>query len=236
MFVRFRQARHRLQASLVENRRVDGRVRHEHIASLGSVGTPPSVADRVEFWRQVHERFSRLGNRIDAEAQAKLLAAVHARIPMATIDEIRALQLENAEADERFWNSLHDMQTEQADGNKRLAAAAERAAAKSKAEAEKARAKAETAKDRVARIKRREVVAGGLGKQIDVERFLRARGWTTADTNHVRIVADLSRLGGFKELIDETVKRQERTDRAAARAVLRRRLSHAAPPAPDRGK
>jgi hypothetical protein len=37
MFVRFRQTPRRLQASLVETRRSNGKVRHEHIASLGSV-------------------------------------------------------------------------------------------------------------------------------------------------------------------------------------------------------
>jgi hypothetical protein len=37
MFVRFRQTAQRLQASLVETRRIDGKVRHEHIAGLGSV-------------------------------------------------------------------------------------------------------------------------------------------------------------------------------------------------------
>jgi hypothetical protein len=40
MFTRFRQAGHRLQVSLVETRRADGRVRHEHVASLGSIRDP----------------------------------------------------------------------------------------------------------------------------------------------------------------------------------------------------
>jgi hypothetical protein len=44
MFVRFRQTDYRLQVSLVETRRLDGKVRHEHIAGLGSVECPPSVA------------------------------------------------------------------------------------------------------------------------------------------------------------------------------------------------
>jgi hypothetical protein len=37
MFVRFRETGRRLQCSLIETRRVDGKVRHEHIASLGSI-------------------------------------------------------------------------------------------------------------------------------------------------------------------------------------------------------
>jgi len=51
MFVRFRakqrQLQCRLQCSLIETRRVGGKVRHEHIAQLGSVAAGPSVADRV---------------------------------------------------------------------------------------------------------------------------------------------------------------------------------------------
>jgi len=37
MYVRFRQTKRRLQVSLVESRRTDGRVDQEHVASLGSV-------------------------------------------------------------------------------------------------------------------------------------------------------------------------------------------------------
>jgi hypothetical protein len=91
MFVRFRQTRyrqrdggHRLQVSIVETHRVDGRVRHEHMASLGSIETPPSVADRIAFWQRVHDRFGKLSNRIDPATQGKLRGDIHARIPMVT--------------------------------------------------------------------------------------------------------------------------------------------------------
>jgi hypothetical protein len=42
MFVRFQQ-QGRLQPSLMQTRRVDGKVRSEHIASLGSVDADVSV-------------------------------------------------------------------------------------------------------------------------------------------------------------------------------------------------
>jgi hypothetical protein len=45
-----------------------------------------------------------------------------ARIPMVTADEQRALQLENAEADGRFWSSLHDMHAGTVEDRKGLAA------------------------------------------------------------------------------------------------------------------
>jgi hypothetical protein len=90
MFVRFRQAR-RLQVSLIETRRISGKVRHEHVASLGAVDVLPTVADRAAFWQGVYERLSKLSNRIDAAAEGKILGQVHARIPMVTIEELRAL-------------------------------------------------------------------------------------------------------------------------------------------------
>jgi hypothetical protein len=57
--------------SLVETRRVDGKVRQEHIAGLGSIEVPPSVADRITFWQRLHERFAKLSNRVDAATQTK---------------------------------------------------------------------------------------------------------------------------------------------------------------------
>jgi hypothetical protein len=126
MFVRYRQTQSRLQASLVETRRINGKVRHEHIASLGSVGLPPSVEDRIAFWQRLHQRLANLSKRLDAAAQAKVLGDVHARIPMVTPDEQQALKLKNARADERFWSNLHGIHAGMVDDRKGLAATAER--------------------------------------------------------------------------------------------------------------
>jgi hypothetical protein len=52
-------------------------------------------AERVAFWRSLHGRLSALSNQI-ADEQAKILRAVHERIPMPTPDERRDMQLENA--------------------------------------------------------------------------------------------------------------------------------------------
>ena len=150
MFVRFPSARRRLQASLIETRRIECKVRHEHIASLGSINAGPSVADRVAFWAQLHPRLERLVNRLDAEASAKVLGQVHARIPMVTPGEVRALQLANAGADERFWQQFAEMQTERAQGNSQLAADAEREAAEAKAQAASASGRHGKGTDRAA--------------------------------------------------------------------------------------
>jgi hypothetical protein len=226
MFVRFRQAR-RLQVSLIEPRRVAGKVRHEHVASLGAVDLSPTIADRVAFWRSLHERLSRLANRIDTATQGKILGQVHARIPMVPIDELRALQLENTEADERFWAGLRDMHQDVADDHKKLAATVARAIATAEGGAKTAGEKAEAAKERAARIKRGEDVPGGLGKQPtqdDLRRILREAGWSNEKIERAGIIHTISELGGFDELMTEIFKGHERAERAAVRRVLRRRL------------
>jgi hypothetical protein len=92
MLVRFRQSAAGLQCSLVETHRIDGTVRYEHVASLGSVPASPSVADRLAFWRRTYEQLAELANRIDAETQGKIISAVHARIPIVIPNEQRALR------------------------------------------------------------------------------------------------------------------------------------------------
>jgi hypothetical protein len=90
MLVHFRETPYGLAMSLVESRRENGKVRHEHLASLGSIETPLSVAARIEFWRRLHERLDQLSNRLDAETRGKVMAAVHVRVPMVTPDAQRA--------------------------------------------------------------------------------------------------------------------------------------------------
>jgi len=194
MFVRFRQTPSRLEISIVETRRVDGKVRHEHVASLGSIEVPPSVADRVAFWRRVNDRFGKLSNRIDPATQGKMRGDLHARVPMVTADEQRALQLENAEADERFWASLHGMNQEQVDGHKALAVTVKGAIATGQAGAAAAAAKAEAARIRAERIRKGEDVAGGLGKPMtreEVEAILLANGFTKSGLHHAERLSAL---------------------------------------------
>jgi hypothetical protein len=92
MLVHFRETPYGLAMSLVETRRENGKVRHDCVASLGSVETPPSVAARIEFWRELHERLAQLSNRLDAEMRGKVMGAVHARVPMVTPDEQRGAE------------------------------------------------------------------------------------------------------------------------------------------------
>jgi uncharacterized protein (DUF885 family) len=63
----------------------------------------------MAFWSHLHERLAKLSNRIDAADQAKILGTIHARVAMVTADEQHDLKLENAQADERLWSSLREI-------------------------------------------------------------------------------------------------------------------------------
>jgi len=184
LIVRFRQGAYRLQLSLIETRRSDGKVRHEHVASLGSISLAPSVADRIEFWYRLYQCLARFSNRVGAEDHGKIFGSVNARVPMPTTDEQRALQLENAKADANFWVSLEGIERDKAEGHKGLAAKAEQAATAGQVRAAAAASKAAAAKERIERIEKGENVIGGLGKPLtreDFERILMEEGWTRRD-------------------------------------------------------
>jgi hypothetical protein len=53
----------------------------------------------MEFWRGLHERLAQLSNRLDVETLGKVMGAVHARVPMVSPEEQRALQLGSAKKD-----------------------------------------------------------------------------------------------------------------------------------------
>jgi hypothetical protein len=225
MFVRFRQNNSRLQVSLVETRRIAGKVRHEHVASFGGLEWPPSVEARIAFWQRLHERLAKLSNRVDAMAQAKILGDIHIRIPMVTLDEQRALQLRNAEADERFWSSVHDLNEEKVEGHKQLVATAERTIVEGQAEMAKAAEVRDTAKARRERLERGENVSGGLGRPLtreDIEHILRQKGFTASDFRHW---GDLNTLAGVMDwdaIMQEMHAARERAEKTAVRAMLRR--------------
>jgi hypothetical protein len=217
MFVRFRQQGRRLQASLMQTRRVSGKMQSEHIASLGSVDADLSVRERLAIWAKLPERLTRLGNRVGPDDQAKVYAALHARIPMVTPDEQRAIQEANAEGDERFWGAMHDMGTASVEEHKALIARAETKIAERAAGAAEAGERAQAAKDRLERIRRGESVPGGLGKPLDVERALKAEGFTERDLRRMLLLASLTEA----EMKQASAKAGAEVVGAADRAIKR---------------
>lgn len=219
MFVRFRRQANRLQASLIETRRAGEKIVAEHIGALGSVDAAVSVRERLAFWSKIPARLAKLGNRVSHDEHPKLYAALHARIPMVTPEEQRAIQEENATDDERFWNALHDLNASDIEDQKQLIARAEAKIAAQKPLAVQAAEKAEAAKSRLEKIRRGEAVAGGLGKRLDVDVMLKASGFSTRQMKRMQMMASLTDEG-FETVLART-KAAEEIDKALNRELRR---------------
>jgi hypothetical protein len=216
MFVRFRRTDRRLQISLAAACWANGRPRQEHIASLGSIPLTMAPADRIAFWTRLHQRLDALSNRIDAVQRGAILAAIHARIPMPTPDDQQAVQLEQAQADAKFWQALAEGGAEDIEAHKGLVATAQRDLGASERAAAEIAAKADAARDRVARTERGEAVA--VPPPLTRKDMLRITGMTEAEMQHCVRVHEIAEHGRLQLLLDE----QHRRHRQAEKAVVRR--------------
>ena len=224
MFVRFRRQANRLQASLIETRRASGKVVAEHIGTLGSVDVAISVRERIAFWAKLPGRLGALGNRVGPDEHAKLYAAIHARIPMVTSDEQRAIQEENAKDEESFWGAMRDINAATAEDQKRLSASAEAKMKHHERAAADAAEQSEAARDRLAKLRRGESVSGGLGQKIDVVAMLKANGITTRWMKRAQGLASLTNAE-FETLLkraDPTAAIDKAVDRELRRFVQER--------------
>ena len=157
----------------MQTRRVDGKVRSEHIASLGSVDADLSRQGRFAFWAELPGRLARLANRVGPDEHGKIYGALHARIPMVTAEEQCAVQEENFKGDERFWEAMRDMGTASVEEHKALIARAETKIAEHAPKAAEAGERAQAAKNCLERIRRGESVPGGDRAAVHrwIERF-----------------------------------------------------------------
>jgi hypothetical protein len=211
--------------TIAESRRVDGKVRLEHIAALGSVGEPATIAGRIAFWLELRPRLDKLDNRI-GDQQIKILDAIHARIPMVTPDEMRDLQRENAEADARLWEGLQGMNAGLAEGHKDVAAKSARIAADSEKRAADAAAKAVKAKERLDHLAKGEDVSGGLGKPMtreQMEKILKDNGMTDSD---IRFSVEFAQASlseeEFEAYVQEVCAASRGAEKASRRKLLRK--------------
>jgi hypothetical protein len=187
MHVRFRLQHNRLQISLVTASRINGRVRQEHVAALGSVPPDMTVQDRVAFWTQVHPRLARLGNRLGPAGHAKVLGELHARVPMATaaeqdaaaIDGKAARKIGIARHNVEVWAKVRDDSRWMIEQKKALIATLEKQIAEDTALAMEAHRFAKAEQDKVNRLKGGEDV--DVGEAIDMRAILKQAGWTAAD-------------------------------------------------------
>jgi hypothetical protein len=226
MFVRFRTAGARLQPSIVETERRDGRVRQTYIASLGSLPNPPSANDRAVFWAGLPQRLARLGNRIDPDNQAAILAQIHERLPMASIAERKDAQLARARDDERFWSQIAEMQTETAEAYRQLAVKAGEDAAKADAAAIDAKSHRDRTKARLADIEAGKLGPDTTAKPLSREDMRKMMGITRAEMQHcvrLSMIAEILGDEAFwrenREHFDQLQKRQSRAERAHSSAA-----------------
>jgi hypothetical protein len=226
MFVRFRQQGRRLQPSLMRTRRASGKICNEHIASLGSVDAEVSVRERLAFWAKLPERLARLGNRVGPDEQAKIYGALHARIPMVTAEEQQAIQEENAKDDERFWDTMRDLNASHIEGYKAHIALAEAKIAEMAPEVAKAAEKVEVARNRLEKLRRGEDVAGGLGKPFDTRAALLAAGFAPSFLRRCELMASLT-TAEFEMMLERTldkgIKAADRIRDSEARRIIRAR-------------
>jgi hypothetical protein len=201
MFVRFRNTKFRMQLSLIATRRIAGKVRHEHIGSLGSVPIQFDAYDRLEFWQKLHDRLQRLGNRIGMESLGAIMSAIHDRVPMVTAEEQRQLKLASAEEGGRFAQSLHDMHAGIVADNKGLVSTAQAVVADGEAEIAKLANEAAAAKQTAEKLRRGEDTPGKINRPITQEDIMKAIGWTAADVRHAAVLAEIERLGLTKGAI-----------------------------------
>jgi hypothetical protein len=219
MFVRFRQMKTTLQVTLLVGRRVNGRVRHQQVAALGSVKLPLDLDRREGFWRRLHERLGRLRNRLDAAAQAKIMREMHARVPTVTADERREHEVALAEGERRLWDCMRDLLAERAAGLEDMTSKATASSAEARKSAEDAEARSAAAAERLERWCRGEDAP--RGKAVDFEQILRDAGWTAADLRHARVLAALPEEA-VHSLTAPTLAAGERAKRVPARGSYRR--------------
>src|SRR5262249_13376702 len=98
----------------------------EHIGNLGTVDLEHSVDARIAFWRHLHERLSRLSNRVDQAKLGAILSAVHARVPMVPIPDVPAVNVARAERGLKSWRQLRASGREQVALHQALKATIER--------------------------------------------------------------------------------------------------------------
>jgi len=211
----------------MQTRRVAGKMQSEHIASLGSVDADVSIRERIAFWIEIEERLARLGNRVGPDDRDKIIAALGARIPFLTPDDLRAVQEENAKDDERIWGGIRDLNASGAEQHKSLIASAEKKIAEQTASAAEAAERAAVAKDRLERIKRGETVPGGLGKRLDFEKLMREAGITPSLLKRMKLLGSLTDEE-FESFLEKNHAGFEAMDKAMdreARQILRARRS-----------
>ena len=122
---------------------------------------------------------------------------------------------------ERCWGAMRDMGTASVEEHKALISRAETTIARDAPRVAEAGERAQAAKDRLQRIRRGESVPVGLGKPFDVERALKAEGFTERDLRRMRLLASLTEAEMKQASAKTCAEVVDAADRAAGREARR---------------
>jgi len=207
MFVRWSaRPSGRLFARLVEGRRVDGRVRQEHVGQLGWVpaNVALTVADRRAFWVSAEAALARLSNRLDPKTEGDIRMALHARVPIVTPAELQALALEQAKRDARLWKSQAAQGEKIVEASEALVAGAQKQLAAQRDVLERDRRRAADAQARLERGLAGETIPETPSmSRAELKAFLEKLGVTPRFKRRARMLAGLS-----EEQFEELVQRK----------------------------
>jgi hypothetical protein len=112
----------RLEVSIVETRRENGKVRQQHISSLGSYDLHGGLRERERFWIDCEDRLGRLANRIGPEMD-RLRQTIAARIPPLTDEDRAAMNAAAWDQLEGWWSGMGESRIEQAQDSEKEAVA-----------------------------------------------------------------------------------------------------------------
>lgn len=225
MHIRSRLQHRRLQISLIDTRRIDGRVRQEHVASLGSVPPDQSVKDRAAFWAQVHPRMSRLDNRLDAAARARIMGELHELVPMVPLDTAIADRAGMAARNVKQSASLRDMFQETVEAKKAMVAALQREIAEGEAHVAKMAEAVERDEDKLRRLEAGEDVPVRELSLADVRAICKAAGWTRSMFYKAERMQELDEAGSeeYIAVMRRLIGDHRRETRALNRVIRQRR-------------
>jgi hypothetical protein len=232
MHIRSRLHHRRLQISLIDTRRIDGRVRQEHVAALGSVPPDMSVQDRVAFWTKLHPRLSRLDNRLDPSTRARIMGELHKIVPMVPPDAAIAGKVETAKRNVKTSTAPREMFQATINEQKAMLVKLQRDIAAGEAHVAEMADAVKRDEDKLSRLEAGEDVP--VAKELDaaaIRALLKEVGWTRSDEHRARRMAMLDEEG-HAELIAELRRVVLHDDRRHARAltrVLRRQRDRARP-------
>jgi len=146
---------------------------------------------------------------------------------MVTVDEQRALAIENDKTSENFHAGFRDLHAERIAGQKALIANIERDIAADEAAAAEAGESAREAKDRRGRLERGEDAPMNLSdRPLDIERAFKEAGWTARELRRSDRMAALTEPEFeefLKDVLDRVAQARGRAEDAALREAEARR-------------